>query len=730
MQFPGSSYAARLGCALLACLIGPDFALAQSPRSPQPVPGEWQSRGPGGGGAFATLAVGSNGMIVAASDLSGAYRSEDRGVHWDVIGPTQGLTATHVSGVAFDPLDPGRIYLGTDEGIFRSTDGGALFDHPLGNGFVTDLFFSSQTQGVGYAAVHPAWNSKKGQVWRSLDGGATWQRRDVDLPTNLRILEILIAPNDDDAVFILSGEGRFASGPKVVYRSLDGGVHWVRIAQGLGARVIDMALDPFDDQGLYLSIDDVDPDAPGHLYHSSDQGTTFSHLAQRGGVIWPDRLDANRLRMVELRYSFPWDSREGIWESTDGGASFTRTSSVVDWDSGWSQVFWAFTESYSGPSLSVAEDPTDPEAFFWVNSQFAYASFDRGRTVQQLFTSELFPGRWRSTGFDNVVPVALAVSPADPRDLYAAYLDLGLWCSRDGGMTWSSCNEAAYTGEWGESGGNTWTVLADPDLAGRVWAPQAQDAEGPSTLLRSDDGALTWQAVGAGLPAAPLLGLSLDAGSPLDARRLLVTGGGDVYGSSDGGLTFSALLVGQGLRFTAVDPFDGNVVYAGGEGGLWRSDAAGSPGSWQGVGTTAMRGSIPGLPWGGWEGVAWIEPDPHTPGTLYVAVSGPGGGLYRSPDRGDTWEARLLADDYLRSVEVDEIDPDTLYLASTSAFEAGGYDPASAGVRVSRDRGLTWQSMNEGLAWPFAIHVLSAGGSGRLYLASPGTGIGVRLPRR
>ena len=67
--------------------------------------GPWININPGGGGAFTTVAAGPTGTIIAGSDLSGAYRSRDRGLSWDAIGSNRGLERTHVSAVGFDPVD-------------------------------------------------------------------------------------------------------------------------------------------------------------------------------------------------------------------------------------------------------------------------------------------------------------------------------------------------------------------------------------------------------------------------------------------------------------------------------------------------------------------------------------------------------------------------------------------------------------------------------------------------
>ena len=61
--------------------------------------GSWININPGGGGGFTSIGAGPSGTIICGSDLSGAYRSLDRGSTWDAIGSSRDLARTHVSAV-------------------------------------------------------------------------------------------------------------------------------------------------------------------------------------------------------------------------------------------------------------------------------------------------------------------------------------------------------------------------------------------------------------------------------------------------------------------------------------------------------------------------------------------------------------------------------------------------------------------------------------------------------
>ncbi len=661
-------------------------------------------------------------MILAASDLSGFYRSRDRGATWDAIGAAQGLKTTHASGIGFHPTNPNIILLGVEEGIYRSTNRGDWVTQVLDNGYITDIKLSPANPDIGYAAYHAGWDAADGQVYKTTNGGQDWSRVSQDLPNGLRILKLILDPNDANVLYLLSGEGRFASGPAVAFRSTDGGETWAQMAVGMG-NVMDVAVSPDVANRVWLSTYDSNPDGPGYLFRSDDGGTTWVQLAHRGGRIWLTRGWAQRIRLIDPFHQFPWDERNGVWESNDGGVSWTQVSQVEDWDAGWSRAYWGYTTDIR----ALGDDLSDPDWLHWATSQFIFATDNGGQMFFNQFSDEVSTDHWQSHGVDNVVMFEMSVSESEPQHIYLGYFDLGCWHSSNAGESWENCNDVTASGDWEGDGGNVTALVVDPARNGVVWMAQAPSVDEPGHLLRSNDYAVSWTE-SSGLPAASLTGLSLARTSPTTSRILFVTANGDVYRSVDGGLTWSKVFACNGCRFTAVDRFDGEIVYAGGEAGLWRSIQGGDDGTWTEVGLAEMRGDVSGQVWEwGWEGVFAITPDPHVGGRVYVAAYGEGKGLYRSDDAGGSW-SKLWDDDFLRDVAVSPADPNILFAASSSAFDSGGYEPDSHGVLLSTNGGSTWTTQNAGMAWPFAITLaFDPANANHLWVGSPGTGFQHRM---
>ena len=684
----------------------------------------WININPGGGGAFTSIGAGPTGIILAGSDLSGAYRSLDRGRSWDVIGASRGLAVAHVSTVAFDARDPAILYLGTEAGLYRSTDAGGQYLRVLGTGYVSSIAAAPGDSLVLYAGCSPLFNSGDAAVYASRDRGQSWRSVSRDLPGRLRVLKLMVDPRNADRVYLLSGWDRFVpDAARVLLRSVDGGRTWRALAPTVG-EIWDAALDPTRPGTLYLTTGhDVPGGWSGEVWRSDDAGDTWSRKAEHTGAIAVRADQAGVVRVIDVRRDVA-SSKAGVWESRDGGETWLRSSAATEWQGGWQDLDFAFGRNLQGLPKTLGTDLSDPNVLFWADAQFVFAAFD-GAHFEPLVSREVAPGWWRGRGIDDVCVLTLAESETRPERLYAGFYDLGLWRSRDGGESWQASNDPVITGRWAGHGGNCSSIVADPERENVVWATNGEKNDlAHLSLLRSDSAAApgSWRRC-AGLPDGVITGLSLDRGSPRARRTLFVTDDGRVYRSRDDGANWEQVFVGGVCRITAVDRAGGATVYAGGEGGLWRSNRGGDPGSWERVGIAEMAGTPTHPPDGfRWPGVHAIVPDPGARGRVYVVSFGEGHGLYRSDDAGSHW-TKLRGGDFCRELAIDPADPRRLYLTSSRAYKSGGRAEGSEGVLRSTDGGRSWSPWNEGLAWPFAGPILvNVGASGRAYVGSPGTG--------
>ena len=119
---------------------------------------------------------------------------------------------------------------------------------------------------------------------------------------------------------IISGGSNDEGG---LYKSVDGGASWRKITVGLPTGLIgkiDLAISPADNSIVYALVEA--PDDEGGLYRSEDQGETFTQVSSEGGIrtrpfyyanIDVDPQDPNKVYSMATRY----------YRSDDGGESWT-----------------------------------------------------------------------------------------------------------------------------------------------------------------------------------------------------------------------------------------------------------------------------------------------------------------------------------------------------------------------------------------------------------------------
>jgi photosystem II stability/assembly factor-like uncharacterized protein len=245
-------------------------------------------------------------------DLSvgdGIYKSIDGGKIWRHLGLRDGQ---QITAILVDPHDPNLVFAAVlghpygpnaERGVFRSTDGGENWQKVLykdENTGGADLAFDPTNPRTIYAVLwaarqgpweNGAWSGPNSGLFKSTDGGATWQQLTGGLPTpseGLGRIGIAIAPSDPKRMYALV-EAR----PSAVYRSDDAGASWRRVntetrITGRGADFACVRADPNNRDVVYV--------ANTSTYRSDDAGQTFTAIKGAPGgddyhTIWINPLN-------------------------------------------------------------------------------------------------------------------------------------------------------------------------------------------------------------------------------------------------------------------------------------------------------------------------------------------------------------------------------------------------------------------------------------------------------
>lgn len=246
-------------------------------------------------------AAGSTILYLAVDGGGGVYRSVDDGGAWQWM--SAGLSAATVTGLAIDPLSGTVLAVSAGSGVFRRDgigDWQPLLNSPRDGYCCLDIVAAPGQANTFYASGNRG-------VYRTDDGGATWQSRSTGLPPFITGDNLVVDPADAQRLYLSEFGG--------VYSSIDGGGLWELSAEGLPAEefVSDVAVDPGDSQVLYASTSD-------RLYRSGDGGASWASTTGDTALDFsPFAVSVNPVDSANLIVG---TASDGVLRSLDGGVTW------------------------------------------------------------------------------------------------------------------------------------------------------------------------------------------------------------------------------------------------------------------------------------------------------------------------------------------------------------------------------------------------------------------------
>ena len=366
------------------------------------------------------------------------------GLRWRMIGPFRAGRVNAVSGVVGQPE---TFYFGSvGGGVWKTNNAGRtwkpVFDSQsaasIGAIGVAASDPNTVYVGTGEADMRDSIQFGDG-MYKSTDAGKTWKH--IGLENTRQIGRVIVDPKNPNVVFVAAlGHAYGPSPDRGVYRSRDGGATWQKILfrnDDVGA--IDLNFDPANSQIVYATMWNVrrppwfiyaPANGPGGgIFKSTDGGTTWKEIDEGIPVEGRGRIGisvspSNRSRVYAVVDAFVVDQEHpddpqkikklgGLFRSDDAGATWAKISSDERvWGRGW------YFEK-------VTADPKNADTVYVMNTS-VYRSTDAGKTWTAIKgdpTGDDFHQLW--------------IYPDDPKRMVLAS-DQGAIVSVDGAETWSS----------------------------------------------------------------------------------------------------------------------------------------------------------------------------------------------------------------------------------------------------------------------------------------------------
>ena len=251
-----------------------------------------------------------NSHVLVAGALDGVFRSKDDGDTWERLSPANSADIKNIESIAVDPQDPNTVYAGTWHLAWKTSDGGANWQH-INKGMIDDsdvfsvivdhenpavVFASacsgiyksetagnlfSKIQGIPFSARRTrvlkqdptnesiVYAGTTEGLWKTTDLGKTWKR--VSNP-EVVVNDVMIDPRDSNHVLL-------ATDRSGVMLSTDGASNWTTSNKGYTHRYVSAILaDNKDASTLYVGV--VNDREYGGVFYSHDAGQHWLQKAE------------------------------------------------------------------------------------------------------------------------------------------------------------------------------------------------------------------------------------------------------------------------------------------------------------------------------------------------------------------------------------------------------------------------------------------------------------------
>ena len=411
----------------------------------------------------------ASGEGIQRPDLSvgnGIYKSADEGKTWSNTGLSDGQ---QIGGLAIDPNNENIVFaavLGhpygpnTERGVFRTKNGGKTWEKVLykdENTGAIQVTIDPKNSNIIYADLwaarqgpweNAAWQGPESGLYKSIDGGTTWNKLTKGLPTyeqGLGRIGFGISPSNPARIYATVDSEQEGG----VFRSDDAGETWTRISQdarlwGRGSDFAEIKVHPTNPDIVFSADVDtwksedggktwiafrgapggddyhrlwINPNNPDIMLFAADQGAIITVNGGKTFSSWYNQPTA-QFYHVSTDNAFPYNVYGGQQESGSVGITSRGNDGIITFRD-WHPVG---VEEYG----YVAPDPLDPNIIYGGK----ITKYDK-RTGQ---TQNIAPEAVRSGKYRFIRTAPVMFSQVDKKTLYFA--GNVLFKTQNGGDSW------------------------------------------------------------------------------------------------------------------------------------------------------------------------------------------------------------------------------------------------------------------------------------------------------
>jgi photosystem II stability/assembly factor-like uncharacterized protein len=653
--------------------------------------------GPFRGGRVVAVAgvVGQENVYYFGSTAGGVWKTTDGGLNWKPVFDKTRNASPAIGAIAVSESDPNVIYVGTGEacirgnivggnGVYKSIDAGKTWKfvgladtHAIGR-----LALNPKNPDIAFVAAlgHPFGDNEDRGIFRTQDGGKTWQKV-LYKDAKSGGIDVVFDPTNANIVFAALWQARRtpwsldSGGPgSGLYRSIDGGTTWKELkAHGLPEGTLGR---------IGVTVSGANPNRVWAVIEAEKGGI---YRSDDGGDSWHLMTDDHRFRQRAWYYSHIFADPKsadtvyilntGAYRSNDGGKTFSRIRSP------------------HGDNHALWIDPTNPKRLMNGNDGGATISTDGGDSWTSVYnqptaqfyhvtTDNRFPYYIYGAQQDNStvgIASASAEGAIDRPDWYAVGGGESGYIAPD-----PTDPEIVYAGSYGgdisrydhrtgeEQAINPWPVnpigWAAADVKHRFqWTePIVFSPHDPKTmyfagevLFKTTDSGMSWTIISPDLTR--------------NDKSKQVSSGGPITKDNTGVEVYDTI-------FSVVEsPVQKDLIWAGTDDGLVHLTRDGGQ-HWENITPKAMPE---------WGTVSMIEVSSRDAGTAYLAVERHKSDdfapyVFKTTDFGKSWTklvTGLPANDYVHAVRIDPRRPNLLFAGTEQ------------GVYISYDDGAHWQPL-------------------------------------